>query len=260
MEIRDWAMRILSADTMAEKLLEPEALTDALPGPALLWKTPSRPLGMEFSLHSREEKLPPFQDHADPHKRAICLHRFAGHELLAVEIMAYTLLAFPEAPPSFRKGLAHTLHEEQGHVRLYVKRMGELGVQFGDLPLYRHFWMHTPYISSPMHYVSMMSLTFEMANLDFAPMYGKSFMAKGDAESAALMATIVRDEMAHVRFGWQWLRKWKPEKHSEWEAWEHTLTSTLLTPKRARGFYVHEDTRRSAGIPDEWIDKLKNYK
>jgi uncharacterized ferritin-like protein (DUF455 family) len=212
---------------------------------------------MGFCRRTKEEKLPPFQEHHDPDKRALCLHRFAGHELLAVEIMAFTLLAFPEAPSTFRRGLAHTLREEQGHVRLYMQQMKRLGVQFGDLPLYRHFWKHTPYIQSPMHYVSLMSLTFEMANLDFAPMYGKSFAHFGDWEAAALMNTILKDEIAHVKFGWRWLKHFTQGVESEWNAWEQTLTSTLLTPKRAKGFFIHEEPRMQAGIPPEWIAKLK---
>ncbi|WP_079989363.1 DUF455 family protein [Candidatus Protochlamydia phocaeensis] len=260
MELREWAQSILAADTLAGKLACPAVLTDDEPGPALIWEEPVRPPGMAFTRRTREEKLPPFQEHGDPDKRAICLHRFAGHELLAVEIMAFTLLAFPDAPKRFRKGLANTLKEEQGHVRLYMERMSQLGIQFGDLPLYRHFWKHTPHIHSPLHYISMMSLTFEMANLDFAPMYGKSFLHFGDQNSAELMATILKDEIAHVSFGWHWLRKLKEKEASEWDSWEKTLASTLLTPKRAKGFCLHEEPRYQAGIPSDWIEKLKSYK
>src|SRR5579872_2582565 len=116
MELRDWAIRILSADTLKEKLLTPKELTDFSPGPALFWKEPTRPPGMGFFRHTRKDRLPSFHEHHEADKRAECLHRFAGHELLAVEIMAFALLAFPEAPKHFRKGLAHTLLEEQGHV------------------------------------------------------------------------------------------------------------------------------------------------
>src|SRR3990167_10812968 len=144
MELREWAIRILSADTLAEKLFCPEILTDDEPGSPLTFNEPVRPIGMEFKKRAKEEKLPPFQDHRSEEKRAICLHRFAGHELLAVEIMAHALLAFPSVSKSFRKGVAHTLKEEQGHVKLYMKRMEEMGIKFGDLPLYRHFWNHVP--------------------------------------------------------------------------------------------------------------------
>lgn len=259
MELREWASQVLSADTLEGKLIDPGVWTDHTPGPALFWNEPTRPTGMGFSRRTKEEKLPSFQEHHDPYKRALCMHRFAGHELLAVEIMAFTLLAFPEAPSTFRRGLAHTMREEQGHVRLYMQQMERLGVQFGDLPLYRHFWNHTPYIQSPTHYVSIMSLTFEMANLDFAPMYGKSFAHHGDGEAAGLMATILKDEISHVKFGWRWLKQFTQvgESQSEWSVWEKTLSSTLLTPKRAKGFVLHEEPRKQAGIPEEWISNLK---
>lgn len=256
MELREWAIRILSADTLAEKLLSPQELTDESPGLPLLFDEPIRPTGMGFHKRSKEEKLPPFQEHGSPDKRAVCLHRFAGHELLAVEIMAQALLAFPEAPSSFRKGVAHTLKEEQGHVRLYMQQMSRLGLSFGDLPLYRHFWNHVPYLTSPVRYVSVMSLTFEMANLDFAPLYGKSFAHFGDTESAQLMGQILQDEIHHVSFGFRWLNRWK-EKEDPWESWVDSLTPKL-TPKRAKGFVLFEEHRRQAGIPEPWIQKLKS--
>jgi uncharacterized ferritin-like protein (DUF455 family) len=105
-----------------------------------------------------------------------------------------------------------------------------------------------------------MSLTFEMANLDFAPIYGKSFAHAGDLESAKLMATILRDEIVHVNFGWKWLQRFKQTDESEWNVWKNTLATTLLTPKRAKGFYVNQEPRIEAGIPLEWVNKLKEYK
>lgn len=221
------------------------------------WNEPARPIGLQFQKSKRDGKLPPFHAHHDPDNRAACLHRFAGHELLAVEIMAYALLKFPNAPSHFRKGLVHTLKEEQEHVRLYLTQLKRLGISFGDLPLYRHFWCHTPYLNSPLEYVSVMSLTFEMANLDFAPMYGNSFEKHGDKEAAALMARILKDEIAHVSFGWRWLQKFKAPELSEWEAWKEGQ-SPLLTPKRARGFILHEDHRKRAGVSEEWIQHLKS--
>ncbi len=211
---------------------------------------------MSFKRHTSKEKLPTFADHGDPDKRAVCLHRFAGHELLAVEIMAYALLAFPDAPKHFRRGVANTLREEQGHVMLYIKRMEEMGLKFGDLPLYRHFWSHVPFLTSPIRYISVMSLTFEMANLDFAPLYGNSFLKHGDEASALLMKQILEDEIAHVSFGWGWLKKFKKEELSTWEAWRESAPP-LLTPDRARGLVVFEENRQKAGIPPEWIENFK---
>lgn len=255
MELKEWAMRILSADTIEDKLFSPSHFTDLTPGSPIFWDTPSRPTGMEFKRHSKEERLPSLQEHGSKDKRAICLHRFAGHELLAVEIMAYALLAFPDAPKHFRKGLANTLKEEQQHVRLYIERLGEMGVRFGDLPLYKHFWSHTPYLTTPLKYISVMSLTFEMANLDFAPMYRNSFIRHGDDSSALLMQQILEDEISHVSFGYQWLKKFKGKEQSEWNAWRSNVPERLPL-HRARGFTLQEEPRKKALIPDEWIDAL----
>lgn len=258
MELREWAISILSGESLEIKLKCPEILTDEKPGPALIWKEPARAPELQFQRHTRENKLPALHTHGSQDNRAICLHRFAGHELLAVEIMAFALLAFPEAPAPFRKGLANTLKEEQGHVRLYMQRLNELGVKFGDLPLYKHFWKHTPYVHSPLHYISMMSLTFEMANLDFAPIYGNSFKRFGDDASADLMAVILKDEISHVRFGWRWLCNLKEDGQLPWEVWQRSLPS-LIHPSRAKGFIFNEEPRKAAGIPEEWINNLKQF-
>jgi uncharacterized ferritin-like protein (DUF455 family) len=258
-EIRDFAFGILSNDTLEGKLETPLELTDENPGAPLFFKEPARSHDLRFQKRKKEEKLPPLHELKHQDKRAICLHRFAGHELLAVEIMAYTLLAFPDAPASFRKGLAYTLKEEQEHVRLYCKRLNELGVSFGSMPIYKHFWSHTPAIKSPLHYVSTMSLTLEMANLDFAPIYGKAFLKGGDEKSADLMARILNDEIAHVGFGLKWLRNMKPSDLSEWDVWTDTLRTTLLTPRRAKGPSFHSEPREKAGVSKEWIQQLREF-
>ncbi len=256
MDLRQFAIRILSADTLEEKLFSPEELSDVDPGPPLVWKEPVRPPGMGFCKHTRKDRLPRLKEHGSADKRAICLHRFAGHELLAVEIMAFALLAFPEAPRAFRRSVAHTLQEEQEHVRLYLRRLKSFGVAFGDMPLYRHFWSYVPYITSPMKYISLMSLTFEMANLDFAPIYGASFAAHGDAESAALMARILHDEIGHVSLGCRFLHKWKDPQESGYDTWLQNIPPQM-EPSRARGALFFEENRKKAGVPEDWIQALQ---
>ncbi len=208
MEFRDWAIHILSADRLEDKLFCPEVLTDFSPGPALFWKEPTRPPGMGFEKHTRRDKLPRVNEMNNADKRAVCLHRFAGHELLAVEIMAYALLAFPEAPPHFRKD------------------------------------------------ISTLSLTFEMANLDFAPFYGAVFAENGDTLSSQLMEGIFEDEIAHVSFGCRWLKKFKDPSALNWKTWKESLPPLLL-PSRARGPQFFADHRRLAGVDEEWIKYLE---
>ena len=132
---RQWAERVLLGRTLEDKLWRPEAITDERPGPAI--EPPPRP-GRPPGLAPSDEAAvaPPKEaELLDPRARGRLLHGFANHELLALELMALALLRFPDAPPSFRRGLVRTLGEEQEHLRLYLRRMGELGVELGEQPL-----------------------------------------------------------------------------------------------------------------------------
>jgi len=254
MELKDWAQRILSADTLEEKLLNPEILTDRDPGAPLFWSEPSRPSHMGFKKHTRKNKLPSIHELDNPDHRAACLHRFAGHELLAVEIMAYALLAFPNAPKHFRRGVANTLREEQEHVRLYMNQMERFGITFGDLPLFKHFWSYIPYLQTPEEYLSVMSLTFEMANLDYAPLYGSIFKKVGDEQAAALMRKILQDEIAHVSFGWNWLKKLKKEEETPLETYLRSLPPSLPPKKAMVGSHYQKENREKVGLTKDWME------
>lgn len=257
MEIREWATIILGGLSLEEKLLSPPDLTDHFPGDPLFWKEPSRPTTLRFQTLSKGEKLPPFHEHGDPYKRSLCLHRFAGHELLAVELMAYALLAFPDLPRHFRKGLANTLKEEQEHVKIYQKELASKNTKLGDHPLSGRFWKLTPFLKTPQAYLSAVHLTLEMANLDFAPHYGASFERHGDMSASLLMKQIFEDELSHVGFGYHWLCKLKDPKIDSWKAYLSALPP-ILSCKRAKGFIFLQEPRKKIGLPTEWIDLLKN--
>jgi uncharacterized ferritin-like protein (DUF455 family) len=149
------------------------------------------------------------------------------------------------------------LLEEQEHVRLYLNELKRLGVSFEDLPHFRYFWAYTPYLTSPIEYVSVMSLTFEMANLDFAPFYGSAFADHGDIDAASLMERILRDEIAHVSFGMHWLNKLKEPGQNSLESWKLALPERI-TPAKARGKIFQKGPRLAAGIPEEWVDELSH--
>ena len=195
----------------------------------------------------------------DEEQRAILLHFFANHELIAVELMALALLKFPDAPDSFRKGVLHTLQEEQNHTKWYVQRMKECGVTFGDFNLSPMIWAHISTMESPLDFVSRLSLTFEQANLDYAKHYSKVLAEVGDEKTSKILAKIYHDEIAHVGHGLKWLRRWKEKSQSDWDAW-HTRLHLPLSPIRAKGMVpFNEEGRRKAGLDEEFIGELKRF-
>ncbi|MEN8694229.1 MAG: DUF455 family protein [Akkermansiaceae bacterium] len=220
---------------------------------------PGRPA--ELTPYKKQDKtrFPSAEQLEDDEQRAILLHFFANHELLAVELMALALLKFPDAPDAFRRGVFHTLREEQNHTKWYVQRMKECGVNFGDLPVSPMIWEHIAEMESPLDYVSRLSLTFEQANLDYARHYSQILENVGDTKSAKILHTIYHDEIAHVGLGIKWLRKWKEQSQSDWDAWNKQL-HIPLSPMRAKGMApFNEEGRRKAGLNEEWITSLKRY-
>lgn len=264
MEIREFAEQVLFGRTLAEKLADPGDVTDLRPGPAMVApEMPGRPAELLFKRVIGGAKDPaglfPGTRHLDRgDERGRVLHFFANHELLAVELMALALLRFPEAPPAFRRGLLKTLRDEQEHTRWYMERMRACGVQFGELPVSGHLWRLLAGMETPLDYVSGLPLTFEQANLDFSREYGRAFAAAGDAETAALLERIHRDEIGHVAYGLKWFRRWKDPALDDWQAYERQLQFPL-SPSRAKGGVVQVEGRIAAGLDDRFIAELTVY-
>ncbi|MCZ6673692.1 MAG: DUF455 family protein, partial [Verrucomicrobia bacterium] len=194
----------------------------------------------------------------DEKERGRLLHFFGNHELLATELMALALLKFPEAPASFRQGVLETLKEEQIHTKLYIHRMKQCGVDFGELPLSDYFWKSVSSMEDPLDYVTRLSLTFEQANLDYSREYGKLFEAVGDDATAGILDKIYRDEIGHVGFGLKWFRRWKASEKSDWEAFRECLVFPL-SPSRAKGNHFNSEGRSEAGFDESFISNLQVF-
>ena len=260
MELRDFAERILFATTLEEKLQCPAAIADEHPGPALA--TPAAP-GRPAELHFKQsgtgrDKFPGTRQLEKEQERGRLLHFFANHELLATELMALVLLRFPDAPPAFRKGVLQTLKDEQVHTRLYIERMRECGIRFGELPVSGYFWRAVSGMENPMDYVSSLCLTFEQANLDFARHFARDFAMVGDDNTARLLERIYRDEIGHVAYGLKWFRRWKNPSESDWDAFCRQLKFPL-SPQRAKGMTLNVEGRRAAGLDARFIAELDVY-
>lgn len=256
MNIDTYCQHILTGCRLQDKLLTPDKV---VLNPYSAYKnlpdSPGRPEELSFNK-KKSMKLPSVHLLDDERNRGILMHFFLNHELLALEIMAMTLLKFPELPDSFKRGILKTMKEEQQHARLYLERMAAMGVQLGDVYVNRFFWDCMKNISSPVQYVAEMSLTFEQANLDFSLFYKKAFELCGDLETAAIMERVYKDEISHVSFGLKWLRKWKPGNISEWDHYVSGLEFPL-SPARAKGNIFDIEGRKKAGLNDDFISSLE---
>lgn len=259
MELRELACRVLLSTSLDAKLARPaEPLTDDAPGEPLRVSAPGRPAELPFAPRRTTPAMPRPEALRDPAKRAVAHHIMANHELQAAEVMAMVLLAFPAAPAEFRRGLAGILQDEQRHTRLHIRRAAALGLRFGALPVNGYIWGKALAFCDVLDYLAGLPLTFEGGNLDHTLELEAVFRQAGDVRSAAIMRAIHRDEIEHVRFGIDWLRRLKPPGQSDWETYCAHLRWPLR-PSKARGDTFHAEPRRAAGLDADFIRQLAAF-
>ncbi len=257
MELSDFARHILLSEPLEEKTARvTEPFTDDSPGTAVRIEKPARPADLQFAPRRTAPKMPKPGAFQSEEKRAIAHHIMANHELQALEVMAWVLLAFPDAPTEFRLGVAEVMEDEQRHTRMHVERAAALGLQFGELPINSYIWTKAQEFQSVLEYLAGIPLTFEGRNLDHTLEFASYFERANDERSAALMRVIHRDEIEHVAFGIQWLRKLKPPGQSDWDAYRENL-HWPLRPAKSKGETFIREARLQAGLSEDFIDRLE---
>ncbi len=260
-ELTDIAEHILTSTSLEEKLrFSPrlDEISDLRPDrPIHLPDQPGRPPELLLREDGVRPDFPNENQLDDARQRGIMMHFLCNHELLATELMALVLLKFPDAPKEFRLGVYDTLREEQAHTLMYLRRMRECGMEFGELPVNSYFWRSIAPMETPMDFVSRLSLTFEQANLDFSKHYAGLFREVGDTSTAAVLEKIYQDEIGHVGHGLHWFRQWKDPKDTDWQAFRKVL-SFPLNPVRAKGMApFNPEGRREAGLDEDYIRHLR---
>jgi uncharacterized ferritin-like protein (DUF455 family) len=253
--LQRWCLDYLQSTELEHKLslaLPPTALwTDA---PAIRLTAPGRP--PELVVTARAKKAPGPDAIRDPRRRAELLHTFFHHELQAAELLLWAVLAFPETPPRFRRGLVAIAREEILHMRLYRDALVALGSHVGAFPVRDWFWLRLPTATSPAAFVATLGVGLEGGNLDHAARFAERFDRIGDHDNAALQRRIGKDEIRHVRFAAHWLRRFTGEL--DFNAWLRLLVPPI-SPALLRGEPIEREARAQAGLPEVFIDALAAF-
>lgn len=257
MKVSEYAKHLLLAPNLEDKLLPPsrhwEEETDLKP---LRIEIPGRSTKLQFS--DKKVKIPRLEHLNLESNRGLSLHHFANHELMAIELFAWALLAFPSAPKSVRNGFLKTIEEEQTHLKLYLSRMRDFGIDFGDIPLNYIFWKQLGQFGSLESFSAVMSISFEGANLDYAQVYAQVFSYFGDQLTSDIMLTIFEDEVKHVKRGLRAFERSVPKEKNHWDHYR-SLIQFPFTPRRAKGYLYLPETRSLAGMDPDFIRSLGSY-
>jgi uncharacterized ferritin-like protein (DUF455 family) len=251
--VERWAWDYVHSDSLEHKLAPPPPPErwEAQP-PTRRLKQPGRP--PELNLLA---KAPKTRGLATPRGRARALHTFLHHEMQAAELMAWALLAFPDAPREFRAGLVRIALDEVRHMRLYAQQIERLGHGVGNFPVRDWFWERIPACATPTSFVAAMGLGLESANLEHTASFAARFREAGDEEGARTQEIVGREEIAHVRFGARWFEEFTGDL--DFDTWREALPEPL-SPMLMRGRPLDRDVRARAGFSASFLDRLDAWR
>jgi len=253
--LQRWAYNYVVSDQLAAKLAPPPVpavvLDDAV---ALRLTGPGRP--SELRVSNAKTKTPGTGALRDASRRAELLHTFFHHELQAAELMCWAVLAFPDTPAAFKRGLVGICQDEIRHMRMYAAHIESLGCRIGDFPVRDWFWSRVPSAVSPSAFVAVMGLGFEAGNLDHTRRFAERFRAVGDEAGARLQELVAHEEIAHVAFAAHWFREFEGEL--SFTRWCAALPEPL-SPMVMRGDPLDRQARAHAGMDQAFLDALEQW-
>lgn len=257
--VQRWCFDLIGTRVLNAKL-EPVAPPDLdndaaweVDAPVRRIAAPGRPI--ELTTTDRSPKTPSRGALARPAIRARLLHTLAHHELQAAELFCWAVLAFPDAPRELLRGFVRLALEELEHLALYRAHTERLGTSFGVLPVRDWFWERVPSSPTALDFVAFVGLGLEGANLEHSARFARWFHEHGDADGAAVLARVERDEIGHVAFAKRWFEQLSG-RPLDFDAWSAHLPAPL-TPMVLRGLPLNRDARRSAGLDDAFLARLE---
>jgi uncharacterized ferritin-like protein (DUF455 family) len=187
--------------------------------------------------------------------RARLLHAIAHIELNAIDLALDAVWRFADLPEAYYRDWARVAREEALHYSLLRDHLATLGSAYGDFPAHRALWdMAERTRGDVLARMALVPRTLEARGLDASPAVKAKLLAAGDAPAAAIIDTILRDEIGHVAIGNRWFR---------WICAERGLDPlrTFAELARAHGAPrprgpLNLEARRAAGFSDEELRRL----
>ena len=113
---------------------------------------------------------------------------------------------FP-TPWELRMELARQCWDETRHTQMLYDRLRELGGYKGEFPVMNYEWGITCMLDSLAARLALQNRTFEGGEMDLLRELVDTWREAGDDDTAELLAGILADEIQHVRFANQWLKR-----------------------------------------------------
>lgn len=257
--LREQALRALAEPTWSGKLATVRAIeaSSAIAAEQVLTPAPELP-----GRPARPELVSPTQvptrSVASLVGRATLIHALAHIEFNAINLALDIVWRFPGLPDEFYRDWFGVALEEAYHFELLNQHLRTLGHVYGDFPAHDGLWdMATKTADDLLARLALVPRTLEARGLDASPQIRDKLAAAGDAQGAAILDIILRDEIGHVAIGNRWYR-WECERRGVDPVAAYAELAARHAAPRLRGPFNLE-ARRAAGFTDEELTALQGF-
>jgi uncharacterized ferritin-like protein (DUF455 family) len=193
------ALTLMAAEAFAGGTLRPLA-DDAPPQPIRMPGRPPRPA----LVHPRDL---PRRGLGSTEGRAAFVHAIAHIEFNAIDLAWDAVYRFRDMPDDYYADWVSVANDEARHFVMLRARLRELGHDYGDFDAHNGLWeMAEKTAHSCTARMALVPRVLEARGLDVTPGMIVKLRALGDAATAAILETILREEVAHVAAGSRWFR------------------------------------------------------
>jgi len=137
--------------------------------------------------------------------RASFLHALTHIEFNAINLAWDAVYRFRGMPVEFYADWIRVADEEARHFVMLNQRLAEHGHAYGDFPAHDGLWhMARETAHDILVRMALVPRVLEARGLDVTPTMIVRLQQSGDEASAAVLETILRDEIGHVQAGSRW--------------------------------------------------------
>lgn len=188
-------------------------------------------------------------------------HRQMNEEVNGLECSAGCLSDFPQAEWELRMWFARQCADEARHARMFRRRLESLGGRVGQFPVLNFQYRIIGKADSLMGRLTIQNRTFEAGGLDAVAWVAQQMRAAGNETLADFFESQLADEIIHVRFANEWLRRAIRENPRELLRMGTTMTQAakafeqVMGSEGTEGVYypTNRDGRLEAGFTEDEV-------
>lgn len=189
--------------------------------------------------------------------RAAMIHALAHIEFNAINLALDAVWRFPNMPQQYYGDWLRVAAEEAYHFSLLNQHLEKLGYGYGDFNAHASLWeMAEKTTDDVLARMALVPRTMEARGLDASPSLRSKLAQVGDAEAAAILDIILRDEIGHVAIGNHWFNYLCNLRQAEPISTYAALATKYEAPVPRKPF--NHTARLAAGFTEAELAWLEN--